>query len=283
MPWYSKYLTVFEKPFIDAPAVVVEDVRRKLLQMQSENPIASIVVIAHNEERRLLSCLWSLSDNITSFPIEFIGVDNNSIDNTAEIFKNLGFRTYIEPQKGAGFARACGLFHARGRYYLSMDADTLYPPYYIETMIKSFVKPEIVGACSLLSIMPNNQNSRFGLCIYEFFRDIHIRVQFYKRPELSARGAASAFQVECGRKVGYRGDLLRGEDGSMVLGLKKYGKIKLITIRKARALTPVNFSESDKSLLRRFLRLTIQSLRKFSTYFTKKEYYEDDPSNINNV
>jgi len=283
MPWYSKYLTVFEKPFEDAPATVVEEVKRKLQQMRSEYPIATLVVIAHNEETRLLSCLWSLSDNLFSYPIEIIGVNNNSSDNTAEIFKKLCITTYFEPKKGAGFARACGLLHARGKYYLSLDSDTLYPPYYIETIINSLIKPGIVGVCSLLSILPNNQHSWLGLFIYEFFRDIHIRAQFYKRPELSARGAASAFQTKFGRKVGYRGDLIRGEDGSMILGLKKFGKIKLITSRKARALTPVNFSESDKSLLRRFLRLALQSMQKFSTYLTKKEYYEDDPSNIKDV
>ena len=37
MPWYSKYLTLFEKPFSDVPATVIEKVKVKMQQMQSEN------------------------------------------------------------------------------------------------------------------------------------------------------------------------------------------------------------------------------------------------------
>src|SRR5690554_3970806 len=118
MPWYSKYLTLFEKPYHDAPAGVIEEVNGKLQQMQSENPIASVVVIAHNEETRLLSCLWSLSENRCNYPVEIIGVNNNSTDHTGEIFEASGIPYYLEEKKGPGFARDCGQKHAQGKYYI---------------------------------------------------------------------------------------------------------------------------------------------------------------------
>ena len=62
MKWYSKYIQVYEKPFVSAPQQVTDFVRNKL-QKLSENrqPLASVILICHNEETRLLSSLWSLS------------------------------------------------------------------------------------------------------------------------------------------------------------------------------------------------------------------------------
>jgi len=70
MKWYSKYLSVYEKPFVNAPQYVIDQVREKLKSLQSSDPVASVVVIAYNEERRLLSCLWSLSETKCKYPIE---------------------------------------------------------------------------------------------------------------------------------------------------------------------------------------------------------------------
>jgi glycosyltransferase involved in cell wall biosynthesis len=280
MTWYTKYLSVFEKPFSSVPSEIIEEMKEKLRGLNNEQPLASVVVIAHNEETRLLSCLWSLSDMVCRYPVEIIGVNNNSSDKTEEVFKAVGITPYFEEKKSCGYARQRGLYNARGKYYICIDSDTMYPPYYVETMVTELEKLGVAGASGLLSLLPDKQHSRLGLAVYEFFRDIHIRTLFVKRPELGARGAAYAYRIEYGRKVGYRVDLIRGEDGSMILGLKNYGKIKLVTSRKARPVTPVNFSETDGSLFKRFLRLSVRSLQKFPTYFTKKEHYQDDPSNI---
>lgn len=282
MSWYSKYMSVFEKPFSFVPLEIVEEIKGKLQRLNSEQPLASVVVIAHNEETRLLSCLWSLSENIYQYPVEIIGVNNNSSDKTADVFKAVGITPYFEEKKSAGYARECGMRYSRGKYYISIDSDTLYPPLYIQTIIRSLERPGVVGVSSLLSILPNRQHSRLGITLYEFFRDIHIRALFFQRPELGARGAVFAYHTEYGRNVGYRVNLARGEDGSMILGLKKYGKIKLITSRKARAITPVNFSQTGGNLFKRFLQLSIQSIRKLPTYFTRKGHYQDDPSNLMN-
>lgn len=280
MPWYTKYLSVFETPFFSTPSEIIEEVREKLQRLNSEQPLASVVVIAHNEETRLLSCLWSLSESVCRYPIEIIGVNNNSTDNTEEVFEAVGIMPYLEERKSAGYARGCGMEHAKGKYYIGIDADTLYPPLYIQTIIQFLEKPGVVGVSSLFSILPRGNYSKVGLILYEFFRDIHIRALFFRRPELGARGAVFAYNMEYGRQVGYRVNLVRGEDGSMIFGLKKYGKIKLITNRRARAITPVYFAQTGGSLFKRFFQIAVQSIRKISTYFTKKEYYQDDPSNL---
>ena len=62
MKWYSKYLPVYEKPFAEVPAETVAEVRAKLAERQSDRPLATVSVIACNEEKRLTACLWSLAE-----------------------------------------------------------------------------------------------------------------------------------------------------------------------------------------------------------------------------
>ena len=125
--WYSKYLQVYEKPFSYAPAAVVEEVRGKLAGLQSEQPLVTVSLIGYNEERHLLACLWSLSEMQCRYPVEIIGVDNESKDRTAEIYRATGVPYYTETRHSCGFARLCGLNHARGKYHINIDSDTLYP------------------------------------------------------------------------------------------------------------------------------------------------------------
>ena len=42
MAWYSKYLSIYEKPFSDVPDEVVVSIRSRLAAMQSEEPLVSI-------------------------------------------------------------------------------------------------------------------------------------------------------------------------------------------------------------------------------------------------
>jgi len=280
-PWYTKYLSVFEKPFSAAPKEVVEEIKDKLQLKQSNAPLASVVVIAHNEESRLLSCLWSLSENISGYPVEIIGVNNNSTDLTGEVFEASGIPYFFEKRKGPGFARNCGQNHARGKYYICIDADTIYPPQYIDTIIDELEKPGIVAVSSLWSFIPDRDHSKWGLKFYEAVRDLYIRALFINRPERGVRGMVFAYEAEYGRKVGYRVELIRGEDGSMALGLKKYGRIKLITTRKARPVTASNTLNADGSLFNSFKVRVTRGIKNFTFLFTRQtKPPKDEESNL---
>ena len=87
MIWYSKYLQVYEKPFAEAPASAIEEVRQNIAKLQSDEPLVTVSIIGYNEEKHLLACLWSLSEMECKYPVEIIGVDNESKDSTAEIFR----------------------------------------------------------------------------------------------------------------------------------------------------------------------------------------------------
>ena len=84
--WYDKYLSIYGKPFSEVPQEIIDGTRERLAAMQNDKPLASIVVIAYNEETHLQACLWAISEIQCNYPVEIIGVDNDSKDRTAEIF-----------------------------------------------------------------------------------------------------------------------------------------------------------------------------------------------------
>jgi hypothetical protein len=280
MKWYTKYLQVYEKPFADAPQSVIDEVRNKLAKLQSNQPVVTVSLIGYNEEKRLLACLWSLSEMICKYPVEIIGVDNESTDRTAEIYQATGIPYYTENQHSCGFARLCGLNNAKGKYHINIDSDTLYPPHYVETMIKVLEKPGVVAVSSLWSYIPDKNHSWIGLKFYEFARDVHLYLQSFKRPELSVRGLVFAYRTDYARQVGIRTDIRRGEDGSLALGLKKYGKIVFVRKRKARAVTGYGTISADGSLLNSFKVRVLYALKGIGGIFSKKEVYKDEDSNL---
>lgn len=278
--WYTKYLEVYEKPFSEAPQEIIDQVRGNIEKSQSEHPLVSVVIIAYNEEKHLLANLWALSESQCKYPMEIIGVDNESDDRTAEIYQATGVPYYTETKHSCGYARRCGLEHAKGKYYICIDSDTMYPPKYVETLVKKLEKPGVVAVSSLWSYIPDKQHPWLGVRLYEFTRDVYLFLQSFKRPELSVRGLVFAYQTEYGRQVGYRVDIKRGEDGSMALGLKKYGKIRFIRQRKARAVTGYGTVGADGSFFNSFKVRAIKVLKNMGTFFTKKEAYKDEESNL---
>ena len=76
--WYDKYMRIYGKPFSEVPQEVIEGTRVRLAKLQSMEPLASIVIIAYNEETHLQACLWAISEIQCKYPVEIIGVDNDS-------------------------------------------------------------------------------------------------------------------------------------------------------------------------------------------------------------
>ena len=280
MKWYSKYLPVYEKPFAEVPAETVAEVRAKLAERQSDRPLATVSVIACNEEKRLTACLWSLAEQRCRYPMEIIATDNLSKDRTAEIFETLGLPWQRETTPGCGHARLCGLNRARGKYHINIDSDTLYPPRYVETMVEALERPGIVAVSSLWSYIPDKEHSWLGLKFYEFARDTHLWLQAFKRPELSVRGLVFAYRTDLAQKTGIRTDIIRGEDGSLALELKKYGKIAFVRKRRARAVTGYGTVGTDGTLLNSFKVRVAGAMKNIAGLFTQKEKYEDEDSNL---
>ena len=272
--WYDKYQTIYGKLFSEVPQEVIDGTRERLAALQSDEPLASIVVIAYNEETHLQACLWALSEIRCKYPVEIIGVDNDSKDRTAEIYEKSGIPYYTEYQHSCGYARRCGLWHSKGKYYFDVDSDTLYPPQYYELM-----KPGVVAVSATWSYFPDANHSKLGLRMFEMCRDLFLWIQHFKRPELSVRGLVFAYNADYGRQEEYRVDIIRGEDGSMALSLKKYGKIKFVHDSRCRAITGYG-TIGNQSMWQSFVQHVKIQTKGLSRIFFKKDHYEDTEDNL---
>ena len=277
--WYDKYLSIYGKPFSEVSQEIIDGTRERLAAIQSNQPLASIVVIAYNEETHLQACLWAISEIQCKYPVEIIGVDNDSKDRTAEIFEKSGIPYYTEYQHSCGYARRCGLQHSKGKFYFDVDGDTLYPPQYYEIMLNNLLKPGVSCVSATWSYFPDANHSKFELRMFEMCRDLFLWIQHFKRPELSVRGLVFAYNADYGRQEEYRVDIIRGEDGSMALALKKYGKIVFVRDRRCRAITGYG-TIGNYSMWQSFVQhVKIQS-KGISRIFYKKEHYDDSDDNL---
>lgn len=277
--WYDKYLSIYGKSFDDIPDSLFDQIKTQLAEKQSDDPLVSVVVIAYNEEKRLSACLWSLSEIQTKYPIEIIGVNNNSKDRTEEVYQRLGVPYYNEDKQSPGFARQCGLDHSKGKYYFCIDADTFYPSHYVDLMMTKLLRPDVSCVSSFWSFFPDDNHSAAGLFMFELIRDVFLYVQHFKRPELCVRGMVFAFNSEYARQVKIRTDIRRGEDGSLALSLKPFGKIAFLYHRNARPVTGYG-TIGSQSLWQSFVQhVKIQS-KGISRIFFKKDHYEDSEDNL---
>lgn len=97
-------------------------------------PFLSIIIPAHNEERRLPDTLEQafvfLQDQ--DYQAEVLVVENGSQDRTLEIARDFAashpdFRVLQEPQRGKGLAVRSGMLAANGAYRFMCDADFSMP------------------------------------------------------------------------------------------------------------------------------------------------------------
>jgi len=114
----------------------------------------SIIICTYNRASYIeaaFDSLYNQSSGLESF--ETIIVDNNSTDNTAEVFKqwrashtNGSFTYLTETKQGASFARNTGAASAKGQWLCFMDDDAIANSNYVENIIKHIeTKPEAVG------------------------------------------------------------------------------------------------------------------------------------------
>lgn len=132
------WLKQFQHPytcFEDIPNSIFEKINQDLVNVQSEDPVVSVVIAAWNEETNILNCIASLSKIKSDYPFEIIVVNNNSTDKTQRILDKLYIRSLFEPIQGCGPARQLGQEAALGEYILMGDADCIYPANWINEMI----------------------------------------------------------------------------------------------------------------------------------------------------
>lgn len=125
----------------------------------------SIVIPAHNEERRLPSAFDKINDFLKTqnYSYEVIVVENGSSDKTTEITKEYAKKyKYIRlievKTRGKGLAVKAGMLEAQGEYRFICDADLSMP---IEEIVK-FLPPNSVDGDVVIGTREGKGARRIG-------------------------------------------------------------------------------------------------------------------------
>ena len=215
--WIDSELLSYTK-LEEIPDAKIEEIRLRLKSVTSENPQATVIIAAWNEEFNIIQCLNSLSRSITEIPFDIIVVNNNSTDRTQEVLDKLGVQSYFQPMQGVGPSRQLGQQHAKGKYILSADADCLYPSRWADMMVKALMKEGNVFVYGRFSYLSDKNHSRLKLFIYEMFRDMMSELRHVKRPYLNSYGISLGYIKEYGEREGYLNKHMRGFDGRLCGG-----------------------------------------------------------------
>jgi len=259
------------KKLEEIPEGVFAAIRAGFESQATGTPMVSVNIIAWNEEENILRNLSSLSAIKSSFPVEYIFVDNNSKDNTSEIIRRCGITPVSETKQGYGFARQSAMENSRGKYILTGDADTIYPPTWIDTMLKPVLSGRYIAASGTYSFLPGKGEARFRYTFYEFFRDIIHNLRSINRPYLVVGGVNFLFPRDVALRTGFIKSDSRSEDGSMALALMKTGKIKRVTSLKAAAWTVTRSIERTGTFTEAISKRITKEIKRIKIYFSKHE------------
>lgn len=98
----------------------------------------SIIIPAYNAEPFIKKSIDSvLSQTVDDF--EILVVDDGSTDNTSTVVKNISdlrIRYIYQPNGGVSAARNTGIKNAKGDYVCFLDADDLWKPHHLATILK---------------------------------------------------------------------------------------------------------------------------------------------------
>ncbi|MBP7167472.1 MAG: glycosyltransferase family 2 protein [Bacteroidia bacterium] len=268
MPAWVKRHYITYNSVDEIPNETIERIRKGFENQRTDQPMVSIIVIAYNEEKTILKSLSSLSELKSRYPIEVIVSNNNSSDRTQEILDKCGVKSVFQPLQGVGFARDAGMQIAKGKYHLCADADSIYPASWVDEMVAPLEKGEAICTYGRVSFLPDGNKSRLSLSIYEVFKDIAIGMRSIKRPELVAGGASLAFFTRMGKQIGWRTDVKRGEDGQMVLAIKRFGYVKMVKSSDSRIWTTARTLDRDGNFLQMITKRLKRELSRLHFYFT---------------
>ena len=270
--WVKKYWFVKNKESF-YPENIFNELNEVISKNNVENPIVSVCIVAYNEEKNILRSIASLANQKTKYSFELIYVDNNSTDNTKEIMEKAGVKVFFQPKKGISNARQAALEVAKGKFYLCGDADCIYPPTWLEEMMKKLDNNGVAGVYGRVAFYSHNYTSlRIGFALYELIKYWIHDLRGIKRPELSAGGASFGFVKEYADKIGgWNTTLKRGSDGYMTWKLKDYGKVLPVRSAKSLVWTVDRSLTRDGNLFVSTLIRIWKELTRIPEYLTKQK------------
>ena len=243
---------------------------KQLQRYKITDPEISIVIPAWNESKNIIPTLLSLADQNTRRKVELIVINNNSTDDTQKILAAAGIKSYLEPTQGISFARQSGLIAASGKFHICADADSLYPPDWINKMIEPLRDPSVTCSYGTYSFIPEGSLNRFGLALFESIANTIFLLRKKRKEYLNVMGFNFAFRKEDGIKVGgFNTSRPRWSDGWMAMELSRIGSIKRVVDKKAVVWTNPRRLMIDGGLIKSFAKRSLKELKVIKEYFIR--------------
>ncbi len=189
-------------------------------------PKFSVIVPVLNEEKTLESTLLSLR-NQTFKDFELIVVDNGSTDRSVEIARKYADVLLFEEKRGVINALKKGFSKAKGEIILSCDADTEYPPDYLERLSKIFSKSkDVVAVYGPFTLREKGRLfNRGALLVYAI---LNLLSRLFGVPLAGAANFAIR-KWAYDESGGYDFGDLASQDFRLAMKLRKLGKVKYVS------------------------------------------------------
>jgi cellulose synthase/poly-beta-1,6-N-acetylglucosamine synthase-like glycosyltransferase/peptidoglycan/xylan/chitin deacetylase (PgdA/CDA1 family) len=191
-------------------------------------PPVSIVVPAYNEAEVIESAVRSLAGS--DYPrerFEVIVVDDGSEDGTAEVVERLaleGVRVLREANSGKPAALNAGIAAARHGVIVTVDADTLFEPETLRTLVQPFAD-EGVGAIAGNTKVGNRKRllGRWQHIDYVMGFNLERRLYDVLQCMPTVPGAIGAFRRTALQEVGFFSSATLAEDTDITIALGRAG------------------------------------------------------------
>jgi glycosyltransferase involved in cell wall biosynthesis len=134
----------------------------------------SFVIPAFNEAAFIETCLQRMAAAVevcgraAVFDVEYVVVDNNSSDNTAELAANAGATVVFEPINQISRARNAGAAAASGDWLVFVDADSEVSPELLNDVLQLIEGGQHIGCGSLMYMEVPKRRMRWMLSLWSW-------------------------------------------------------------------------------------------------------------------
>jgi glycosyltransferase involved in cell wall biosynthesis len=242
---------------------------QRLSRFNHPSPEVSIVIPVFNEENNLIATLDSLSYSQSNKAIEIVLVDNNSTDGTIHTISSLGLSYTSQTIQSVSFTRQKGLEVAKGAIIINCDADTIYPPLYIDILAKQLETYKSISCVyTRYSFLPSEFRTRLDYLLYEKISGLLFTIRRRRKEYLNVMGFCFAFRKADALKIGgFNTSRPLWSDGWMAMKLLKLGNLKLITDEKTRVFTSDRRLQVHGSLWKAFVFRVKKEKSRITEYF----------------
>ncbi len=207
-----------------------------------KNVTVSVIIPTYNEGLYIGKLLGSLKGQ-TSKDFEAIVADWNSADNTIDIASSYGVRILRAKRRGVAAGRNEGAKAAKGPLLLFLDADTVVPPDFIESVERLFSDNSTVGmTCRFTCI-----DSKITYKLLYKMADVLLLLSWGLNIFPYHVGFCCAFRKDAFFRAGrFREDMAHSEDVDFSRRISAVGEVQLMN---KMILTSARRLEKEGSLM----------------------------------